>query len=60
MTTLLAGVADIRTTEQRWADWVARGAVQDRISQRRAVSLAITVACAIAVWLAIAFIRGQV
>ena len=55
MTTLLSGVADTRTAEQRWADWVARGATQDRISQRRAVSLAITVACAIAVWLAIAF-----
>jgi hypothetical protein len=58
MTTLVASVIDTRTADQRWADWVARGVAQDRISHRRAVGLAMGIAWAIAVWLAIRFILG--
>ena len=57
MTTLVA-VTDTRTAEQRWADWVARGAAQDRIDQRRAMAVAITIACALVVWLVIVLTRG--
>ena len=57
MTTLVA-VTDTRTAEQRWADWVARGVAQDRITQRRAVGVAITIASALVLWLVIALTRG--
>ena len=57
MTTLVA-LTDTRTAEQRWADWAARGAAQDRIGQRRAVGVAITIACALIVWLVIVLTRG--
>jgi hypothetical protein len=58
MTTLVTSLTDTRTAEQRWADWIARGVAQDRISHRRAVNFAMGVGCAIAVGLAIAFMRG--
>ena len=49
MTTLVA-TSDTRTAEQRWADWIAQGARQDRIGQRRAVAGAIAIACVLAMW----------
>jgi hypothetical protein len=58
MTTLLASVIDIRTADQRWTDWVARGVAQDRISHRRAVGLLMGIAWALAVWVAIGYILG--
>ena len=58
MTTLVTTLTDTRTPDQRWADWIARGVVQDRIRQRRIVSVAIAIACAFTLWLAMALTRG--
>ncbi|HWI16546.1 MAG TPA: hypothetical protein VNT81_02275 [Vicinamibacterales bacterium] len=53
-----AAVAEDLAAEQRWTEWVARGAAQNRTRKTRMTAVAVAIGGAFAVWFVMLLARG--